>query len=558
MYANKDDVVQYSIFFLTAVLILTPVGMIFVQSLLDRPIYEVSRTLTLQNYVNMLTDKNFYVAFKNSLIFSAITTVIAVFIGALLAIFTVRTNMPYRHYLSNLVILNMFISPLVGALGWVMMFGPYGWFSFQVKKLIGFIPWNIYSILGMGFIAGLNFVPYAYLSCSSSLTQMDPNLEDTARIAGAGTLRTFITVTLPLLMPAMLYSGIIIFVIGLELLGLPLILGHPYGINVIMTFIYKLGLVGGGGGGKYPYIGAMSVILIIITTTLLFLQRWFIGSERRFVTVSGRAVRPRVVDLGRFRYPVFVGFVLYILLGVILPILGVALRSITDIWDPNANLLERLTIANFGEIFRHPVFSRSILNTLIIALMGASIGTFLVGVITFIVYRSEFPARRLLGYISLYPRAVPAMIMGIGFLWIFVLFKPLAIIRNTIFALVIAFITRRIPYGIINISPTVMQITEEFDKSSRICGATWLQTLRKILFPLIKPGLIGAWILLFAAMVREYSTALFIFTRGTEVIGVTMLEFWRQGEVGPVCALGVIQVIVVFMSLIILHKIVKA
>ncbi|MHA2393916.1 MAG: ABC transporter permease [Promethearchaeota archaeon] len=557
MVVKKDDVVQYLTFIITAILILTPISLIIVQGFLDRAIYDPDRKFTFGNYILLLTDTRFHKAFRTSFFFAAETVLIAVILGALLAILTVRTNVPFKGALSNLTTLSMFISPLVGATGWIMMFGPAGWFSFYVKKVIGFVPWNIYTLQGMGVVAGLNFVPYAYLSCTSSLQRMDPNLEDTARIAGAKPLRTFLTVTLPLLRPAMLYSAIIILVIGLGLLGLPLILGQPYGVEVIMAYLYRLGLVRGGTAGEYGYLAAQSMIMIIITSILLFLQRRVMGSEERFVTIGGRAVRPRVIDLGRYKYPMFAIFVVYISLAAVLPIVGVAMRSITSVWNPDIGILTKLTTIHYEWIFNFPVHNRSITNTMTIALIGATLGTLLVGVITVIVHRSNFKLRKSLLYLSMYPRAIPSFIMGLGFLWLFVFFKPVAWIRNTIFALVIVFVARRIPYGIINISPAALQISSELDKSSRVCGATWLQTLRFVVFPLIKPGLVGAWVLLFAAMIREYSSALMVFTRGTEVIGITMLEFWRQGHIGPVCALGVIQVVIVFTAMIILQRVIK-
>jgi iron(III) transport system permease protein len=405
-------------------------------------------------------------------------------------------------------------------------------------------------------VAGVYYAPYTYLYSAGSLALTDPQLEDAGRIAGAGPLRTLFAITLPLLRPALAYSILLSVVSSVELLSIPLVLGSPVGVEVLATYLYKLGF--GGTRIEYGLIAAVSVIMLLLITVLVWLQVRVTGQERRFVTVGGKSTRGRVLALGRLRWPMAAAIGLYGLLGVILPLVGLVAQSATAFLSPLINPLSVLTLDNYSAIVRQPEYVRSIVNSLLIGIIGGGLGILFIALCALLVYRSDFPGRRIVQYLALYPRAVPGIIVGIGFLWAFLLVPGIGGARNTIVALTLAFIMRFIPLGFGAIAPSILRISSELDRASRVAGASWLRTVGSIMVPLLRPALLSGFVLLFISFLKEYSSALFLFARGSEVIGTTMIELWRQGNSGPVAALSTIQLLLTGLVLVIGYRLLGA
>jgi iron(III) transport system permease protein len=447
------------------------------------------------------------------------------------------------------------VSPLVLAFAWAIIYGPSGFLTIFVRTA-GLPVWTLYSVAGLAVVAGVYYAPYTYLYSAGSLALTDPQLEDAGRIAGAGPLRTLTAITLPLLRPALAYSVLLSIVSSVELLSIPLVLGSPVGIEVLATLLYKLGF--GGTQVEYGLIAAVSVLMLLLITVLVWLQVRVTGQERRFVTVGGKSSRGRVLALGAWRWPIAGGLGIYALLAVVLPLLGIIAQSATAFLSPLINPLSVLTFDNYTAIFRQPDYVRSIINSLLIGVVGGAIGIVFIALCALVVYRSDFPGRRALQYLALYPRAVPGIIVGIGFLWAFLLVPGIGGARNTIVALTIAFIMRFIPLAFGAVAPSILRVSSELDRASRVAGASWLRTTVSILVPLLRPALLSGFVLLFISFLKEYSSALFLFARGSEVIGTTMIELWRQGNSGPVAALSTIQLLLTAIVLIIGYRLLGA
>jgi iron(III) transport system permease protein len=214
-----------------------------------------------------------------------------------------------------------------------------------------------------------------------------------------------------------------------------------------------------------------------------------------------------------------------------------------------------LTTKNFSSIWDIPTYRQSFTNSLKIAFIGAAIGIFFTTLSAITAYRSKFKARVAVRYLSLYPRAFPGLIIGIGFLWAFLMIPGIGAIRNTIWVMMIAFIMRYLPLGFSSISPSVLQVSDELDRAARIAGTSWFGAAWRILFPILRPAMLSGYFLLFIAFLKEYSTALFLYARGSQVIGTTMIELWRQGNSGPVAALAVMQLAVTAVVLVISQKV---
>jgi iron(III) transport system permease protein len=551
-----DRPVQWLVATLAAVLIIIPLAPIVLQSLLDRPLYEADRALTLANYTRILGSAEFWATLATTLVFGLGTTILAVAIGTGLAVVLTRTDVPGRLLLHNVVLVPFYVSPLVLAFAWAIVYGPSGFATLFVRANLGLPTWELYTLGGIAVVAAVYFVPYTYLYSTGSLALTDPQLEDAGRIAGAGPLRVLATVTLPLLRPALAYGTLLTLVSSVELLSIPLVLGSPVGVQVLASYLYKLGLV--GAQTDYGGIAAVSVMMLVLITALVWLQLRVTGQERRFVTVAGKASRGRVLQLGGLRWPLAILIGLYALLAVVFPLIGIVAQSGTAFLTPLVNPFELLTNQNYATLFGEPAYVRSITNSLVISSIGGAIGILFIALCTLVIYRSDFPGRRVLAYLALYPRAIPGIIVGIGFLWAFLLLPGVGGLRNTLIALTIAFIMRFIPLGYGAVGPSVLRVSPELDRAARVAGAGWLHTMRTILLPILRPALLSGFVLLFISFLKEYSSALFLFARGSEVIGTTMIELWRQGNSGPVAALSAVQLAITFAVLIVSQRLLGA
>jgi iron(III) transport system permease protein len=550
-----DRPAQWLLAVVLTALVAVPLAPIVYQSLLSDRLYEPAKTFTLANYGLVLASAEFWATVGTTVVFVILTTAFSVLLGIVFAILLTRTDLPARGLLHDLVILPFYVSPLVLAFAWAILYGPSGFATIGVRTL-GLPTWQLYTVIGISVVAAVYYVPYSYLYATGSLALTDPQLEDAGRIAGAGPFRTLFSITLPLLRPAVAYGTLLTIVSAIELLSIPLVLGQPVGVQVLSTFLYATGTK--SAPNDYGIVAAVSVIMLGVITLLVWLQVRVTGQERRFVTVGGKAIRGRVVALGRMRWLVAALLWLYILAGVALPLIGIFAQSATSFLTPLVNPLELLTQDNFKVIFGEPTYLDSIRNSLIISVVGGLIAIVFITFTVLVTSRSDFPLRRALSYIALYPRAVPGIIIGIGFLWTLLLVPGLGGIRNTLAVLTLAFIVRFLPLGFGAVMPSVLRISGELDRAARVAGASWLTTMWRILVPLLRPALASAFVLLFVSFLKEYASALFLVAHGSEVIGTTMIELWRQGNSGPVAALSAIQLVITFVVIVIGQRVLGA
>lgn len=552
---RTEHLIQYSVAGLTAVLVLSPLLPVLYTSFLDRPLYDPGGMLSLDNYVRLLSDPAFHRVVGDTFAFAVLATIVSVGLGVLMAVVIGRTDVPGRSILAEVLLWPIYLSPLVIAFAWVIMYSPAGFGTLLVKNLLHVQPWNLYSIPGMALVASVAMMPIAYLYCSSSAAVADPALEDAARSAGAGPLRILLSVTLPLMRPPILYSAVLILTIALEVLSIPMIIGGPVGINFFSSYLYNKWL--GGAQPDYGLVGAAAAILLAIVTILVLIQNLLLRDTARFVTVRGKASRPHIFKLGRQRWILFAFICLYLLLGAILPMIGLVMRAFTKFLTPLAPPWRFLTLDNMTVILSYPAYVRSITNSMVIALVGGFVTTLFVALVALVAHRSEFRFRRALDFLAIYPRTMPGMIVGIGFFWALVMLKPLGPIRNTIWGLTIAFGVRYLPTAFGAISPMLARLGAELDDAARTAGASWWTASRAILLKLLKPALYSSFILLFIQLIKEYGSAVFLVAPGSEVMGLTMLQFWVQGETGPVAALSLLQVVITMVIVYVGRKLFK-
>lgn len=321
---NRSLLIQIAIAAITVIVVFAPIVPILYQSIIDRQLYEGGAVLTLENYKNLFANPGIWKVLFNTLLFSVATTVVAQIIGTALAILIGRTDLPGRSYLGDIILFPMFLSHLVLAFGWFIAYGPSGYITAWVTSHFGGVPWNLYTMAGMAFIGGISQAPLAFLYCQASTALSDPSLEQAARSCGAGPIRTLWSVTMPLLLPAILSSGILTLTAAFEMLAIPLIFGQPAGIDLFTTFLYEQGI--STPRPDYGLVATAATLLLIIVVLLVYAQGRILRNSSRFISVTGKVSKPRMFELGRYRWVAFVIIGLYALLFCVVPVLFLLLR----------------------------------------------------------------------------------------------------------------------------------------------------------------------------------------------------------------------------------------
>jgi iron(III) transport system permease protein len=352
-----------------------------------------------------------------------------------------------------------------------------------------------------------------------------------------------------MLRPAILNCTVLIFALSLEILGIPLFLGAPSNIDFYASYLYKSW--NASLTPDPPFVSAGALLLLVVVSLLLVVRGRLSGSEQRFIATGSRgggAYRP--LDLGRWRWPAALGLGAFIGVTSVIPLLGLMLmscvRALTTLEAP----WHLFTTFNWHAVATDPALRRAITNSLLIAGVGGAATVVLVAVATLIAHRSRFPLRRALAPVLIYPRAVPGVILGIGFFWTYLMFTPGSLVRNNLWGELIALCVRNLTLAYVVIYPSLARINAEFDRAARASGAGWWTIARRILLPILRRALLAAFVLMFITLLSDYDPVVFLQKPGIEVLGVTMLQYWGKGVVGPVAALAVVQVVIVAVVLL--------
>lgn len=526
---------------LSAVLLLGAIVPVVYAALRSVPLYESGGSFTLANYSAFLSDSAFWTALGNTAFLAVLTAAPSILIGTALAVLVTRTNMPGRSVIGVLLLAPLLFPGLGATLGWVSMYSPNGYISTWFANTLGGVPWNLYSIPGMALVSLERTVPMVYLLARARLSTLDSSIEDAALSAGAGPARILRTITLPMMRPSLLLTAVLISMMVFESLGLPLVLGTSSGIDTVSTYIYNNWTRAAGNQGL---VSATASMLLLIVTLMMLLRSRLEGDSKRFVTSSGKPKARRPLKLGVVGPIASVLCLSWVILAIVMPTIGLLMTAFTQIFSPLISPWEVLTTANFATVFDSPTFTRSIRNSLVIAVVGAIVSTIALTVAALVAHRSDFRFRNALPPMLLFPRAMPGIVVGMGLFWAFVVLDPSGWVQASIWGIMIAFIIRNTAVGYSAIESTLLSISSELDGAARTCGASWLRTGWTIVVPLLRPALGACFILMFVALLNDYDPAIFLMTSGNEVIGLTMLRQWLAGFAGPVAALGVVQMLI--------------
>jgi iron(III) transport system permease protein len=530
-----------------SVVVLCPILLVVYQSFLSDPFFMPTAQLTLDAYRFVLQDQDFWRALWTTLALAAGMTAIAVPIGAALGFIMVRTDVPGRHWLEVLLLVPIFSSAVVLAFGYVVAAGPVGIISTWVKDIIGVVPWDIYSLPSLIVIAGLTHVPHVYLYTAAGLRGIGSDVEEAARMVGASPFRVALAVSLPMVRPSVAFASVLVFFLGFELFGLPLVLGDPAHRLVLTTYLYKLTNI--LGTPSYQLMAVVVVVIILIAAPLVALQRHLLRDAGRYVSMRGKGLKIEPLRLGSWRWLALGVILVWSLVTIVVPIGGIVLRSFVVSWGEGVRLLDVLTLQHYRELLDYPNIVRGILNTLGVGVIGGAAAVACYTALAMAVHRWHSKWVSLVDYLALAPRAMPGIVAGLAILWIFLFVKPLTPLRQTMFSVWLAYTIVWLAYGMRLVQGTLLQIGPELEEAARTAGAADLRTKRDVTLPLARNGMLAAWLLVFLIFVREYSTGVYLLGPGTEVIGSLLVSLWGTGAVDLVSALSVVNVALIALGL---------
>jgi iron(III) transport system permease protein len=518
-------------------LALYPTVMLFVGSVSDAPLGLPGR-FTLANYRTAYTDSETYRLIGNSFLFAGGAATISLLVGGVLAWITVRTNAPGRAVFELVALVPNVLPGLLVATAWALLLSPrIGLLNVAIVQRLGLPSFNIYSMPGMIFVEGLVLTPLAFLIIAASLRSIDPTLEEAARMAGSSSLQAARRIVIALIRPALLAAGILNFVRAIESFETPTIIGVPARIEVLTTKIFREAL------SSYPpnhnLAAAYGMSLLAITLVLVYVYRRMTSRVERFATITGRAYRARMIDLGPGRYIASAAAVLILSLIVLLPFFVLVFTSLVPFYEvPTRETLRLLTLKHYAYLISNSRVARALQISVTLAVVGATLGMFLASVVSYLTVRTKLAGRSILEVLTFIPWAFPGTALAIGLLWGYVRF-PIPIYA-TIWILLIAYLTRFLPYGLRAMTSTMVQVHGELEEASRVCGAGRIRTFRRILMPLLRPGFLAGWAILATIFMREFSASLFLYTPRSEPVGPLMYHFWIDGLQGRMAALGVL------------------
>jgi iron(III) transport system permease protein len=544
------QIVMPLVVLLCGALVLYPIGFLINESLnVGDPSVFPPEEYGFDNFVNLIDD---YRILTNTALVACIATVLAVLFGFLQAWILTRTNIPGRQRLERLMELPYYMTPLIGALAWGVLLGPKTGLVNQAWRSLGSPGdlFNIYSPYGIAWVMALFEGTVAFVMISAAMKSMDPSLEESSRVLGGGKLRTALRITLPLVAPGVLSATIFVFAEMLGSFAAAFVLGIPGRFYVVTTAIWQATLSFPPDYGRAAAMGLslFGVMLITLTLARLVLRR---GS---YATITGKAFRPREMDVGRMRWPLLCIAWGYIIVAVILPLGALLLTSFQRFATVILPQMQ-FTLANYETALQMGSVGPAFVNSLTLGISVATIGVPVIGVLAWIIYRSRMPGRGAAEYVIMFPQAVPRLVFGLGLLWAWINL-PIPI-YGTLWLLALAYFTVFLPLGLRTIASVVLQVDPSLEECARVCGAPWIYQMRTVTLPLLRPGMVAAWLLIFIASVRELGVSIFLMGPNSKVIAPAIVNSWLSSSSELSAAMALIQTATVFFAVAIMFSLAR-
>jgi iron(III) transport system permease protein len=525
---------------LVAYLVLVPMALVVAVSFRVPSITVMGSAFTLDNYQRALFNPVARGLLFNTAIYTAGSACIGAVLGVGFAWIVERTNVPLRHFAYAIVPLNAAIPGVLFAIAWVLLLSPrIGFYNLLFIRGLGWSsgPFSPYTLPAMTVVEGFRATSIVFLLMIGLFRSMDPSLEEAAATSRAGTLRTLFRVTLPLMLPGIL--GVLLFT-STGLIGtfeIPGIMGMPGGVYVFSTRIY---LASSRVPRDFGIAGSLSVAVICLAIAGIVLYHRVLRSQRRYATVTGKGFRPRVMDLGRWRFAGTAAILLYFVIVIVMPLLVLVWASLQRFYQaPSLAGLHHLTTEGYASLFSESGVLTALGNTAILLAIVPLATMLLSAIMSWMIVRTQASGRKMLDVLAFLPQTMPSIAIGLAFSWVYLIFSFIPI-YGTIWIIVLGFITFYLAFGTRTMNAAMFQLHQELEEAGAMSGADWFRTFRRITLPLLLPSLIGGWLWIAMQSVRELSMALMLYTPNSRILSVMIWDVWENGHVPEVAALGVL------------------
>lgn len=544
-------------------LVIVPISRLLISSFqLGHPAFPDGWTLS--NYTSAFTADNFYVILARTFWIAAVGTAISLSLAVLLAWLVERTDMPFRNLAWVIILVPMAIPAILFAMGWNLLLAPNsGALNLFLRDMFSGIgvsmengPINVYSVGGLIFLDAIRGVTTIFLMVVGSFRMMDPTLEEAARVSKANRIVTFFKVTLPALSPAILAAGMYSFILSMESFEAALAVGLPGGVFVLSTLIYFTTRI--QPPPDYGLGAVFGVIFMVIMLLLLIAYRRAVRNAERYTTVTGKGFRPRVISIGKWRYPAFYLFLVYFVVAVALPFAILLWVSLMPSYrTPSLDVLHLLTFKNFIAVFNDAAVYKVLWNTLLLMLITATATMILSFFVSWMIVRGKGTGKSLLDLLVFIPLAVPGIVIAMALLLAY-LTPPLNYlgIYGTIWILVIGLAVSYMPFCTRLMNGAIVQIHKDLEQAAQVSGVPLLRTLIFITLPLLLPAFVAGWVWVAVHSLRSFAIPLMLAGRHNQVFAVLLWEYWEKSM--PVaCAMGVLLIVGLIPLTLILRKFVS-
>ncbi len=487
------------------------------------------------NFAGVLRGRHFVETSVNTLIFAAGSAAVALFFGWISAWIVERTNTPLKPLAYLTAIISLGTPYILYVCAWLLFFGKAGPVNHLYRNLTGStdVLINIYSMPGMVMVEGFLWSPLAFLLVGATLRNANPELEEAARVSGAGVWSTIQRVTLRLSLPSIMALSMLVFIRAIEAFEVPALVGLPGRTSVLTTDIYSNMVAKAPpdlGGAS-----ALSVLMLMLVLVLLYIYGRLSRHAERFATITGKGFRPRPFDLGRLRYVAAAALVVNFFLLLLVPMLMLLWVSLLPFFAPvSAAAFKMISLNNYRTVLASDHLDLMI-NTFIVALATATFAVGLTFIAAWLAVRRA-PGSWIIDRLTTIPLVFPGLILGIAVMQVF-LHVPIPL-YGTLGILIWAFVINYLPYGMRYSSTGMLQIHRELEEAAAICGAPPLTRLRRIVAPLLAPALMAGWLFVFLMATRVLSLAILLAGPSSQMMAVAMFDLWGNGQGTELAALG--------------------
>lgn len=509
--------------------------------------FGINGGLTSASYLKVFKWRNL-VVLGNSLYVAGTTTLLATLIGVAMAWLIVRTDLPYKRLFRGLIFLTFATPPYIGTIGWIQLFGRAGYLNTSLIHAfkLRYPPINIYSLEGIIFVSAIYLYPLVFWATANALGQADPTLEDAAACSGSPRRKVFSTISLPLVLPSVLSTAALVFILTISCFEVAAALGLPTRHYVLATLVYAA-----LSHYDVQMACALSVVLTLCSGGTFVFQKLFLG-KGKYITITSGSKELELIKLGRWRLPATTILFVFTIFTAVLPLLTLVSTSLLKVWGLPLTL-GNLTWGNYLVLFKDKLIGSALRNSLIFATIAASAATLLSFVVAYISTRTKLAGRGFLDLLATFPLAIPGPVLATAMILAWM--QPPLALYNTRWIIIVAYVVAFTPFALRNLSGSFRSLDPALEEMAWASGASWFRGLTDVLFPLLRSGILTSFILVFLMSIREIPLSLMLHTQGSETVGVILFSFRDTIGVEGVSALAVIVILITLVGYLAIRQI---